>query len=138
MEKKIKMANSFSSSSNFQYFLWDFYDLVFKKNRTMFQIRLLKNALNWVIALDRGQQDNISGWRLICHLVTYLVPYWSAIDFEKLSFKNQVEGIFWTWILKTAKAVKIKFELDQKSSSSISIFQTRFFKYQVQINRGYI
>ena len=55
LEKKIKMANSFSSSSNFQYFLWDFYDLGFKKNRTMFQIRLLKNALNWVIALDRAE-----------------------------------------------------------------------------------
>ena len=31
---------------------------------------------------------------------------------------------------------KIQFKLDKKSSSSYSIFETRNFKIQVQINRG--
>ena len=60
---------------------------------------------------------------------------WPPIDlyliFEKSSLKNQVGRswffcLFRTWILQATQAVKIKFEIDKKSSSSNLIFQTLF------------
>ena len=51
------------------------------------------------------------------------------MDSDELDFWST-----WNQILQaTVQAVKIKFELDQKSSSSRSI--TLSFKYQAQINR---
>ena len=71
-----------------------------------------------------------------------LSPYWSALDFwkiefEKSSWMNLIFGLFQTWILQATQAVKIKFEIDQKSSSANLTFQTRFFKDQAQINMGF-
>ena len=66
-------------------------------------------------------------------------PYWSALDFWKsLCLKMQVFKLDFfclvrTWMLLPAK---IHCKLDKKSSSSNSIFQTRNFKIQVQIDRG--
>ena len=57
-------------------------------------------------------------------------PVWK-IQLDKLDF-----CLFRTWILQATQAVKIKLEIDKKSSSSHLIFQTRFFKNQVLINRG--
>ena len=48
---------------------------------------------------------------------------------------NLVFGLFWTWILQATQAVKVKFEIEKKSSSSNLIFQTQFFKYQVKSNK---
>ena len=49
----------------------------------------------------------------------------------KSSWMNLIFCLFWTWILQATQAVKIKFEIDQKSSSSNLIFQTWFFRKQL-------
>ena len=46
--------------------------------------------------------------------------------------------LVWTWCLQTTQAMNIKFAMDQKSISSNSIFQTQYFKNQVQIDKGLI
>ena len=48
---------------------------------------------------------------------------------------NLIFCLFWTWILQATQAVKVKFEIEKKSSSSNLIFQTQFFKYQVKSNK---
>ena len=48
---------------------------------------------------------------------------------------NLIFFLVWTRFLQATQAVKIQFKVDKKSSSSNSIFQTRYFKNQLQINR---
>ena len=75
---------------------------------------------------------------------THHSPYWFELDFWKikldkldcLSISNLNSCLFWTRILQATRTVKIKFEIDKRSSSSNLIFQTQIFKIQVQINRG--
>ena len=59
----------------------------------------------------------------------YLSHYWSAHDFWKIKFEksskmNLIFCLFRTWILKAAQAVEVKFEIENKSSSSNFVFQT--------------
>ena len=78
----------------------------------------------------------------------FLKNHFGKIKFDDLEFwsisnwiftpsaacKNQ----FWNWFLQATQAIKIKFKIDKKSSLSNLIFQTWFFRNQVQINRGSI
>ena len=69
----------------------------------------------------------------------YIFPYLSAIDFWKIKFEksNLTSLIFCPFqidFLQATQAVKIKIEIDKKSSSSNLIIQTPFLKNQVQIN----
>ena len=62
-----------------------------------------------------------------------LHPIYLHMIFEKSSLKtlgwmNLIFCLFQTWILQATQAVKVKFKLDKKSSSSNLIFQIWFFK----------
>jgi hypothetical protein len=58
--------------------------------------------------------------------------------FEKSSWLKLIFGLDKTWFLLPLKPPKFKYKRDQKSISSNWIFQTGFFKNQVQINWGQI
>ena len=83
------------------------------------------------------------------HVYSYLLngtkihlipPYLSALDFwkiefEKSSWTNLIFCLFQTWFLLLVWPAKIKFKIDKNSSSSNLIFQSWFFKNQVQVDR---
>ena len=49
-------------------------------------------------------------------------------SFKSLFHEMDFELDFWTWFLQATKAVKIKFEIDKKSSSKINLENTDFKK----------
>ena len=51
---------------------------------------------------------------------------------------NYIFCLFQTQILQATQAVKTQFKLDKNSSSSNSIFQTRYFKILAQINTALV
>jgi hypothetical protein len=68
-------------------------------------------------------------------------PFDLLLIFEKTSLKkkswaNLIFCLFRIWFLLSELPAKIKLEVDKQTGSSNLIFQTRFFKNQVQINRG--
>ena len=84
-------------------------------------VHLLSKAYSWVTTLH-------------CTLFPLLI-------FSKSSLEYQNEWTFfcllWTWFLLSLKPAKFKLERDKKIKF-IQLFQTRFFKNQVHINRGFV
>ena len=74
-----------------------------------------------------------NGKKYFARIKSSLPPIDLNLIFEKSSWVNLIFCLFQT--LQATQAVKIKFEIDKKSCSSNWIFQTGFFKNQVQINR---
>ena len=58
---------------------------------------------------------------------TSICTWFLEISILRNWFLNLILSLFGTWFLQTTEAVKIKFEIDQKSSSKIN-----FGKYRVQ------
>ena len=60
-------------------------------------------------------------------------PFWASVV-RALTYLNLMSSLY--SIFPGCKGCKIKFDIDKKPSLSNSIFQSWYFKHQVQINKG--
>ena len=76
-------------------------------------------ALKSKFEVDTQQTNN----KFPVKLKANILPVHLHLISEKWIWTNSISGPFRTWVLQPTQTVKIKFEIDQKWSSSKSIFQ---------------